>query len=317
MSVSINLLKYTKRSYSTAFFQIFTSYFFLISTLVLNYFVFDYSIILSILLSIISSVFIVRIFILFHDCAHNSFTPSKKLNIWIGRVTAFTASVSFYGWKESHLIHHKESGKIESRKIGELRTLTKKQYLKLTRIQKIFYKVERNPITFFIFGPIYFLFVTSKIPTKTDSQKARSSFYITNLFLSLFLIIGMYVFSWNKFLIIYGATNYFAAMIGIWLFYIQHQYPKAYWKNKEEWNFQDAALKGSSYYDLPKPFHWLFASITYHHIHHLNPSIPNYNLKKCHEDNSKSFNEVNKIKFVESLKYINLDLYDDEKQRLI
>lgn len=276
----------------------------------------DISYLLVILIAIPAGFFMVRIFIIAHDCGHKSFTKSNKFNDIVGTISAFITFTPYYAWTEEHREHHMTSGNLDTPDIGEFTTATVKEYKSMSKMGKFWYRLHRNPFVFLTIGPVLFFLVKFRFTYKHHSTKARISVYGTNVALLGAIVIMYYTSYLSKFLAIYGPMLVVGSILGVWLFYIQHQFPEAYFKHFHDWNFHDAGMKGSSFYDLPKIVKWLTGNITYHHIHHLAPKIPFYNLGKCYED-SKEFKNGVKFSFFQSLPYAFLALYDEDQERLV
>jgi omega-6 fatty acid desaturase (delta-12 desaturase) len=265
---------------------------------------------------ILAAGFLVRIFIIFHDCGHGSFFQSKKLNVIVGKALGIMALTPYYKWTESHLKHHQTVGNLDDRGDGDVWTVTVEEYQSMTPRQKIFYRIFRHPIFLLGFaGPMNFL-VYSRFTRKSFTKRQKRNVYFTNLML-LLLAVGVSLWiGWQTFLLIQLPVMYLAGMAGIYLFYLQHQYDDVIWVRKGDWDYKKMALEGSSFFKLPVLLRWFSGNIGFHHIHHLGPKIPNYNLPKCYEENPL-FQEVEPITFFKSFQSLKLRLWDEKNERIV
>jgi omega-6 fatty acid desaturase (delta-12 desaturase) len=227
---------------------------------------------------------LVRIFIFQHDCGHGSFFRSKKANSITGVICSVFTWTPYFYWRRGHGIHHAFAGNLEHRGIGDVYTMTVEEYMKRSRWGRLKYRLYRNPIFLFVLIPVVVFVLWYRFPTSKDRamKKAESSVYWTDLMLSIVLGTVIYFTGFTAFLLVQLPIIIISTMAGQWLFYVQHQYEETYWEHKSEWDFVQAALKGSSFYKLPKVLQWFTGNIGFHHIHHLDPAIPNYMLEKCH-----------------------------------
>jgi acyl-lipid omega-6 desaturase (Delta-12 desaturase) len=271
---------------------------------------------LTLLLSVLAAGFMVRIFIIFHDCGHGSFFKSKRLNTIVGIITGLIVFTPYHKWHHDHKIHHQTVGNLDKRGIGDVKTLTVEEYSKLTRWQKLGYRFYRNP--FFLFGIAPILLFTIQLRFTNRNMTAREKLYVhlTSLSLVAAIVILSMVIGWKTYLLIQLPVLYIATAHGVWLFYVQHQYRHVKWTETEEWDYKTIALNGSSLFKLPALLNWFTGSIGYHHIHHLSPLIPNYNLKRCHNENSL-FHQVKPLTFFTAFESLFLRLWDEKRQMLI
>lgn len=274
------------------------------------------SIWLALPLIVLAAGFLVRIFIIFHDCGHKSFFRSKKLNIIVGKACGILTFTPFHKWTDSHRNHHNTVGNLDKRGDGDVWTMTVEEYLNASKRKQFFYRLFRNPIILILLaGPLNFL-VYSRFTRKTMTKKQKKNIYFTNIIL-LIIAVGMsLLIGWKLYLFIQLLTMGIAGMMGIFLFYFQHQYEDVIWRRNKDWNFKDMALKGSSYFKLPALLRWFTGNIGYHHVHHLGPSIPNYNLRQCYNENAM-FQKVKPITFFNSLHALKLRLWDEKNQQII
>lgn len=260
--------------------------------------------------------FLVRNFIIFHDCGHGSFFKSRKANRVLGFFTALLTFMPSYFWSHQHAKHHAHAGDLDNRGDGDVWTLTVQEYLALSRWKRLHYRVYRNP--FFLFGlaPLYLFFVHYRYWRSGDSKRVRWSAMQTNIAL-LAIIVGLSLtIGLKTYLMIQLPIMLVAGSAGIWLFYVQHQFEDVYWERKEEWNFLRHALEGSSFYKLPRVLQWFSGNIGFHHVHHLSPRIPNYYLQKCHESHPM-FRNVKHVTLWTSMKSLGYRLWDEERKKLV
>jgi omega-6 fatty acid desaturase (delta-12 desaturase) len=275
------------------------------------------SIWLTLPLMILAAGFLVKIFIIFHDCGHGSYFKSRKANDTWGYITGVLALTPYYMWRWEHAIHHASSGDLDRRGKGDVWTLTVQEYLEASRGKRFAYRLARNPIILFVLAP-FFLFVVRHRFTlnKHASQRERRSVHWTNLGI-LGVAIGMSaIFGIKTYLFLQLGIIAMAGTAGVWLFYVQHQFEGVYWERGQEWDYAMAALKGSSFYKLPKVLQWFSGNIGFHHIHHLSPAIPNYNLEKCHRA-EPLFQTVKPVTLFASLKSFTFRLWDEQRHRLV
>lgn len=271
---------------------------------------------LTIPLILLAAGLLVRIFIIFHDCGHGSFFRSKKLNRIVGSACGILAFTPFYKWTDSHLYHHQTVGNLDKRGDGDVWTMTVEEYQNSKAGKQFLYRLFRHPVFLIgIAGPLNFM-VYSRFTRKTMTKKQKHNIYLTNVILAI-LITGMsLLIGWKTFLIIQIPVMALAAMGGIYLFYFQHQFDDVIWRRNKEWNYKDMALDGSSFFKLPVVLQWFTGNIGFHHVHHLGPTIPNYNLSKCHKEN-QIFNQIKPFTIIHSLRALNLRLWDEKNQRII
>jgi len=285
---------------------------------VLMYFSLDISYGLTIALAFLNGLFFMRLFIIQHDCGHNAFFESTKWNNRVGFVLGIITLTPYYHWRRSHAKHHAGSGDLDFRGFGDVETITVKEFQELSAWAKFRYRFYRHPFVLFVIGPTLLFAVIHRFPTNLEpnERKERNSVYQTNLGIAaIFLILGPIIGFWQV-LILWLPIIVFSSMIGVYLFYVQHQFEDTYWRWHEEWEYEHAALQGSSFFKLPKILQWFSGNIGFHHVHHLSPKIPNYNLERAHYEN-EIFQNVETITISTSIKTIFLDLWDEKTKRLI
>jgi omega-6 fatty acid desaturase (delta-12 desaturase) len=267
-------------------------------------------------LAILAGAFLIRVFIIFHDCGHGSFFKSKIANDVVGFITGMLTFTPYYHWRWEHAIHHASAGHLDKRGTGDVWTITVQEYLESSRWKRFAYRLARNPIVLFVIAPLYLFVVRQRFVSAKANQRERWSVYWMNL-----AILGMaaglsVVFGVIPYLIIQSTAMAVAGSAGIWLFYVQHQFEDVYWERSDQWDYTAAALQGSSFYKLPKILQWFSGNIGFHHIHHLSSRIPNYNLERCHKAHPL-FQSVKPITLFSSLKSFTFRLWDEEHKKLI
>ena len=286
---------------------------------VLTYFAVKFHWALSIPLFIINAFFMVKIFIIQHDCGHQSFFKSSKLNNVIGTVCSVFSFIPYKYWSKVHNFHHSHTGQLEVREIGDIPTMTLKEYVNESWFGKLKYRLFRLPIVTFVIAPIYYFLVPCRYPTIDFNKWGKHMKMIIkdNFWIALsYIVIGTLV-GWKMFLAIQFTLVALFGVIAFWFFYVQHQHEFSYKQWKHNWDFLLSAVRGSSFYKLPRVFHWLTGNIGYHHLHHMSSNIPNYNLHKCYEEQPILSKYVTKIKFWQSLKMMNYKLWDEEQEKMI
>ena len=267
-------------------------------------------------LAVLTAGFLVRIFIIHHDCGHGSYFKSRKANDFWGFVTGVITFTPYYQWRWEHAVHHATSGDLDGRGLGDVWTLTVQEYLEASRWKRFAYRLARNPIVLFVIAPVVLFLVKHRFPTPGASKRERHSVYWTNLAI-LGMVVGMsWIFGIKAYLLIQVTVTAVAGSAGVWLFYVQHQFEGVYWERRENWDYATAALHGSSFYKLPKILQWFSGNIGFHHIHHLSSRIPNYNLERCHKA-EPLFQTVKPITLLSSLKSFTFRLWDEQRRRLV
>jgi len=269
---------------------------------------------LTLPLTILTAGFMVRTFIIFHDCGHGSFFKSREANKWIGRLTGFLVFTPYQRWTHDHAIHHATAGNLDRRGKGDVYTMTVDEYLDAPWWKKFGYRVMRQPVFMFFFGSLIVFVITQRIPPGRGKRE-QASVWWTNLALAVWATTMSLLFGWKEYLIVQLLVIFFGASVGIWLFYIQHNFEDAYWERHAKWDFLKASLQGSSYYKLPAVLQWFTGNIGFHHIHHLSPKIPNYKLPKAFKENP--IFHVKPLTLWSSFKSLTLRLYDEKTRKLV
>ena len=273
---------------------------------------------LTLLFCIPGAVFLVRIFLIQHDCGHGSFFANPKINDWVGRVMGVFTMTPYQVWRRAHAIHHATSGNLDRRGSGDIETLTTDEYNALSTKGKMWYRFYRHPFTLFVIGPAFVFLLRHRYPLNglLKEKKYWLSAMGTNLGILALAAVMIYFLGLESFLLIQLPMTVMAASIGVWMFYVQHQFEDTYWAENDEWNHADAALYGSSYYALPPLFAWLTGNIGIHHVHHLYGRIPFYRLPQVLRDNPDLAN-IHRITFWESLSCVKLQLWDNNQRKLV
>jgi omega-6 fatty acid desaturase (delta-12 desaturase) len=285
----------------------------------LMYLSLSYSYWLTLLLALPAAGFVIRIFIIQHDCGHGSFFKSRKANDRVGSFCGVLTLVPYHYWRRHHAIHHANSGNLDHRGIGDVYTMTVDEYTNGPKWKQWGYRIYRNPFFLFTIAPTFLFVVLYRFYHPFHSKrwkKERASVLWTNIAILSLAIVMSWLVGFKEFLLIQAPITIIASTLGTWMFYLQHQYEEAYWEHTGNWEYTRAALQGSSFYKLPKVLQWFTGNIGFHHIHHLSPKIPNYNLQKCHEENPE-LQEVVLLTLASSLKTANLGLWDEKQQKLV
>ncbi len=267
-------------------------------------------------LSIPAAAFLVRIFMVFHDCCHGSFLPSRRANRIVGYLTGFLTLTPFDRWQRSHAEHHATAGDLDRRGAGDVWTMTVSEYLAAPRWQRLFYRVFRNPFVMLGLGPGLVFVLANRWPPSGGTRRERLSVHVTNAGIAATVVLAYYTVGLPLFLLVEGSTLLLAATAGVWLFYVQHQFEDAYWARRPAWEPMKAALEGSSYYKLPRVLQWVTANIGLHHVHHVQPRIPFYNLPRC-QDAVPAFQAVPPLTIRASLRSLRLRLVDESRRRMV
>ncbi len=283
---------------------------------VLMYWALDVSYLLTLALAVPAGGFLVRTFVVFHDCAHGSLFVSKRANRHVGSVLGLFVLAPYERWRHDHAIHHASSGDLERRGVGDIVTLTVAEYRARGRGGRLAYRITRNPLVMFGLGPVIAMVVGPRIATRSQRPRMRHSVLGLDAVL-LACVAGLcWLIGWEDFLLVWAPPAMLAGSVGIWLFYVQHQFEDAYWQSAEDWDYTEAALRGSSYLKLPKVLQFFTGNIGLHHVHHLSARIPNYNLQRAHDDNPV-FHHVPTLTLWEALGTVRLKLWDEQRGKLV
>jgi omega-6 fatty acid desaturase (delta-12 desaturase) len=273
---------------------------------------------LTVLLAIPAAAFLIRLFIIQHDCGHGAFLRSPRASSAIGFVLGVVTLTPYHYWRKVHAIHHATSGNLERRGFGDIDTLTVREYVERSWWQRLQYRLYRNPLVLFGVGPAWQFIIKHRLPTLVPRswKRERRSILWTDLALAALVTVAIVGVGARRFLMVQLPITLFASSVGVWLFYIQHQFRETYWAHEAEWDYVTAGLRGSSYYALPRPLEWVTGHIGLHHVHHLNSRIPNYRLRECLEENPELW-RATRLTLRHGLQCIFLKLWDEERNRLV
>jgi acyl-lipid omega-6 desaturase (Delta-12 desaturase) len=310
------LAVYARPSLTRGLFQIATSAAPYVALCVLMYFTLSVSPLLTAALAVLAAGFLVRVFVVFHDCAHGSLFASKRANARVGTILGLFVLSPFRRWRHDHAVHHATSGDLDRRGVGDIVTLTVAEYRARTPRGRFGYRLLRHPLVMFGLGPVFAMIVGPRIVARGARPRMRNSVLGTDAALVILLAALCWLMGWQNFLIVWAPAALMAGSVGIWLFYVQHQFEEAYWQSGADWSYADAAMRGSSYLKLPKVLQFFTGNIGLHHVHHLNARIPNYNLQRAH-DASPIFAAVPTLSLWDGLRAVRLKLWDEEAGRLV
>ena len=278
----------------------------------------SFSMWLTLGIAILNGFFLVRLFCIQHDCGHASFFHSRKAQDWVGRCLGVLTLTPYDVWRRTHSIHHAQHGNLDERGIGDVLTLTVEEYHGRSRVGRLMYRLYRHPLVLFGLGPSYLFLLQNRFPL--GLMRSGKRYWIsamgTNAMIVLILAVMIWLGGLQSVLLIYLPTVIVAATLGVWLFYVQHQFEETHWSQAETWQLHHAALAGSSHYVLPRPLSWLSANIGIHHVHHLYSRIPFYRLPEILRDHA-DLAVAQRLTLGESLRSVNLHLWDDKLKRLI
>lgn len=268
------------------------------------------------LLAIPAAGFVIRTFIIFHDCTHGSFFKNRRANDIIGTITGVLTLVPYRQWKHSHSIHHASSSNLDKRGIGDIWIMTVDEYEAASSWKRLYYRIYRNPLVMFGLGPIAVFMIQYRFNAKGARRKERMNTYLTNVSIAALYGLLIWAIGWQAFIMVQLPIAFVSGFLGIWLFYVQHQFEDSYFENESEWSYVMAAVEGSSYYKLPKLLQWITGNIGFHHVHHLSPKVPNYNLEKAHNA-TPPLQKATTITLSTSLKALHFRLWDEENKCFI
>jgi omega-6 fatty acid desaturase (delta-12 desaturase) len=271
---------------------------------------------LALLLSPLAGGFLLRSYIIFHDCAHGSFLPTKHANVWLGRALGLLVYSDFDSWRHSHAVHHATAGDLDRRGTGDVPTWTVDEYHSHGPIGRLGYRLFRHPLVMFLLGPIWALVISPRLVKRSQRARIRRSILLTNVAVLTMVAALVWLLGWQTYLVSVWPAALIAGAAGVFLFYVQHQFEDVYWESGDSWSYDDAALRGSSYLRLPQPLQFFTGNIGFHHVHHLSARIPNYNLERAHDDNPV-FASVPTLTLASALPTVRLKLWDETTGRLV
>ncbi|QKS72317.1 fatty acid desaturase [Paenalkalicoccus suaedae] len=271
---------------------------------------------LTLPITILAAFFVVRTFIIFHDCTHGSFFKNKRANKILGTITGVITHFAFEKWKRAHTIHHASSGNLDKRGIGDIWIMTVDEYNNASKLLRMQYRLYRNPLVMFGLGPFHLFLIDNRFNRRGAKKQERwNTHFITGTIAVIYALL-IAVIGWQAFVLVQLPILFVSGAMGIWLFYVQHQFEDSYFENEDEWDFVKAAVDGSSYYELPKIIQWLTGNIGYHHVHHLSPKVPNYNLERTHNE-TEPLQKVTKVTLKTSVEAIRFRLYDEANKTFV
>jgi omega-6 fatty acid desaturase (delta-12 desaturase) len=280
------------------------------------YLLLDVSVWITLALAIPASGFLLRTFIVFHDCTHGCFMPTKRGNLWVGRLTGFLVFQPFANWRHTHAVHHGTAGDLDRRGTGDVPTLTLEEYVSSSPKERLRYRLFRNPLVMFGLGPIWSLMIGPRIWSRKMRPRRLRSVLVTNVAFAVVLGAIWWFVGFEAWLLVQMPAAIFAGTAGVWLFYVQHQFEDVYWEGGEQWSYADAALRGSSYLKLPRVLQFFTGNIGVHHVHHLSARIPNYNLQRAHDENP-IFHDVPVLTLRDGLRSTRLKVIDPHSGRML
>lgn len=269
-----------------------------------------------IILSVLTSPIVVKLFIIFHDCCHKSYFRSTRACFWLGHLLGVMSFTAYSDWQRTHLIHHRFMANLEKRGVGDVWLMTLEEFQSASRWTKLCYRIYRHPMMMLVISPPFLFLFLNRFPSKGSGWREILSIVFTDIILAFAIVTISMVVGWQGCVVILLPMMLAASMQGVWLFYVQHQFRRVYWAHSEEWDRFRAAMEGSSFYTMPAIMRWLSGNIGYHHIHHLAPLIPNYRLKECF-DEVPVLQEIDSVPCISGLRNINLSLWDEKSGHLI
>jgi omega-6 fatty acid desaturase (delta-12 desaturase) len=280
------------------------------------YLALDVSYLLVLAIAVPTAGFLLRTYIVFHDCTHGAFLQSRRANAWLGTALGLLLYAPFVRWRHDHAVHHATAGDLDRRGVGDVVTMTVAEYRGSSRRRRLGYRLVRSPLVMFGLGPILAMVVGPRIPARSARPRMRRSVIGTDIALAVLVGALCWLVGWRDYLLVSGPPALLAGSAGIWLFYVQHQFEDAYWQRAEGWSYAEAGLQGSSYLRLPRVLQFFTGNIGLHHLHHLNARIPNYNLQRAHDDNP-IFHDVPTLSLWDGLRAVRLKLWDEDRSRLV
>lgn len=312
------LAKYREPIPSRSFFELGVTFAPFLAIWALAWWSLEVSYLLAFVLAVVNSAFLVRLFMIQHDCGHGSFFRNRQFGDWIGRCIGVLTLTPYAVWRKTHSIHHASTGNLDRRGLGDIPTLTVREYRELGWVGRLLYRLLRNPLILFGIVPFYTFFLEHRLPVglMRAGWQYWYSALATNAVLAALLAALGWLGGWDVLLMVFLPTTFIAAVAGMWLFYVQHQFEDTTWNREGDWNIQDAALNGSSHYDLPAVLRWLTANIGVHHVHHMASRIPFYRLGEVMRDHD-ILADSKRLTLWESFHCARLHLWDENSRRLL
>ena len=277
---------------------------------------YDYPYGITLSIGVAAAALLVRLFILFHDCTHGSFLPSPRWNRNVGFLCGILAFTAFHDWRRSHAGHHITAGDLDRRGMGDIWTMTVEEYLASPALRRLAYRLYRHPLVLLGIGPLYYFLLRNRFPSHGAKKMDIVSVIVTDLAIAGIVVAASLTVGFKTYLLVQLPVLMMAATVGVWLFYIQHQFEGVYWARHDSWDPWRVALEGASYYQLPKLLQWVSSNIGFHHVHHARPGIPNYRLKECCEA-TPGLQTVKPLTLRKSLGSLRLNLYDERQCKLV
>jgi acyl-lipid omega-6 desaturase (Delta-12 desaturase) len=282
----------------------------------LMYLLVDVSVLIVVALAVPAAGFLVRTFIVFHDCAHGSFSPSRTANKCVGVACALLVYTPFHSWRHEHAVHHATAGDLDYRGMGDVETLTVAEYRSLSWRRRLEYRLTRNPVLMLGIGPLWAMVLAPRLVPRWARRRFARTIIATDIALVAAIGTLCVLFGWQTVLLVQAPAAMLAGAVGIWLFYVQHQFEGVYWQRHDSWSYAESALRGSSYLKLPKILQFFTGNIGLHHVHHLSARIPNYNLQRAHDENPV-FHDVPTLSLWDGIRTLRLKLYDEQRGQLV
>lgn len=276
----------------------------------------NYPYTLTLALGAVAACLFARIFIFFHDCTHGSFLPSPRLNRNVGYFCGILTFTAFHDWRRSHAGHHITAGDLDRRGMGDITTMTVEEYLAAPPIKRLAYRLYRHPVVLLGIGPIYYFLLRNRYPSPGAKRIDFISVICTNLAISVIIVAAALTIGFRTYFMVQFPVLVMAATLGVWLFYVQHQFEGVYWARHNEWDPWRVAMEGASYYQLPKLLQWITGNIGFHHVHHVRPGIPNYRLQECYEAMAE-LRAIRPITLRKSLGALQLNLYHEQQRKMV
>lgn len=310
------LAPYAEPSVKSGLLDIATSVVPYVALTAMMYSLIDVSVVLVLALAVPAAGFLLRTFIVFHDCAHGSFFASRRANKYVGVACALLVYQPFHSWRHEHAVHHATAGDLDKRGMGDVDTLTVAEYRELSRLGRLGYRLMRNPFVLLVLGPAWALLLEPRLVPAWARQRFWRKILATDAALAVLIGVLVALFGWVTVLLVQLPGAMLAGAAGVWLFYVQHQFEGVYWQRNDNWSYAESALRGSSYLKLPKILQFFTGNIGLHHVHHMSPRIPNYNLQRAHDENPV-FHDVPTLSLWDGIRTLQLKLYDEESGKLV
>ena len=308
---------YQRPDTARSLWQVLTSVVGYVGLWVLMYLSLSVSYWLTLALSVLASGLLIRTFIIFHDCGHGAFFRSKKANDIVGMITGVITFTPYDKWRREHAMHHATSGDLDRRGVGgDVWTMTVEEYRAAPRRTRWAYRIYRNPLVMLLLGPSFLFLVRNRFTSRSARRREQLNVYVTNLAVAAAVTVLIVTLGVKEYLMIQVPIMLLAGAVAVWMFYVQHQFEDVYWERRERWEYVPAAVLGSSFYKLPRVLHWYTGNIGYHHVHHLSPRIPNYFLRRCHDENPE-LAAAPPITIRTSLRSLMFRLWDEKAHRMV